>query len=77
MKPLLYVTARSGGRPGKDELENAWKHFESTGKAACGSTLAAEIANRALERGWGVGFSIAYPPSVVVHRIASLAGTGP
>lgn len=77
MKPLIYVSARSGGRPDKTTAEIAWNHFESTGKCACNSTLAAEIANRALERGWGVGFNINHPPAVSVFRITSLAGTGP
>lgn len=54
MKADVYLASRSGGRPSRDALANAWQFFVSSGGFVGGETLAVEVFNKALDAGMSV-----------------------
>lgn len=51
-KAAIYMLPRTSRRVGPSEHAIAWDHFTSTRAIAASPTVAADIVNNAIERGW-------------------------
>lgn len=72
-KSIIYVAARAGGRSDKTTVRTACDHFISTGGFCGGPTLAAEVANCAIERGWCVSIQDNRNGTITLHRATKLS----